>query len=112
VVTQFFENGIFCLKFRVFEKTIRQKVTENWFFFWGGCRHIYAYWLQFSEFLEINSPVKSKLPKDTLPTSGNWKKNTSSTAATYIVSTLIYTTTLISLEERKKEEPCALNAEL
>ncbi len=28
--------------------------------FWGWCRHIYAYWLQFSEFLEINSPVKSK----------------------------------------------------
>jgi hypothetical protein len=42
-----------------FEKNIRQKATENWFF-WGWCRHIYAYWLQFSEFLEINSPVKSK----------------------------------------------------
>jgi hypothetical protein len=26
--------------------------------FWGWCRHIYAYWLQFSEFLEINSLVK------------------------------------------------------
>jgi hypothetical protein len=39
--------------------------------FGGWCRHIYAYWLQFSEFLEINSPVKSK---SALATSGNWKK--------------------------------------
>jgi hypothetical protein len=41
------------------KKQIRQKATENWFC-GGWCRHIYAYWLQFSEFLEINSPVKSK----------------------------------------------------
>jgi len=102
VVRQFFLNGIFCLKFRVFEKTIRQKVTENWF--WGWCRHIYAYWLQFSELKYIRQ-LSRNLPKDTLPTSGNWKKNTASPAATYIVSTLICTTTIISLE------PCALNAE-
>jgi hypothetical protein len=29
---QFSENGIFCCKFRIFEKKIRQKATENWFF--------------------------------------------------------------------------------
>jgi hypothetical protein len=47
--------------------------------FGGWCRHIYAYWLQFSEFLEINSPVKSK---SALATSGNWKlKNTDNNPA-------------------------------
>jgi hypothetical protein len=60
MATQFSENGIFCRKFPAFEEKIRQKATENWFF-WGWCRHIYAYWLQFLKFLEINSPrVKSK----------------------------------------------------
>jgi hypothetical protein len=57
--TQFSENGTFCRKFLVFEKTIRQKATENWFF-GGWCHHMYAYWLQFSKFLQIDSPVKSK----------------------------------------------------
>jgi hypothetical protein len=32
MATQFSENGTFCRKFLVFEKTIRQKATENWFF--------------------------------------------------------------------------------
>jgi hypothetical protein len=32
MATQFSENGIFCGKFPVFEKTFRQKATENWFF--------------------------------------------------------------------------------
>jgi hypothetical protein len=59
MATQFSENRIFCHKFPVFGKKIRQKATENWFL-GGWCRHIYAYWLQLSEFLEINSPVKSK----------------------------------------------------
>jgi len=53
MATQFFENGIFCRKFPVFKKKIRQKATENWCF-GGWSRHNYAYWLQFSEFLEIN----------------------------------------------------------
>jgi hypothetical protein len=59
MATQSSEKGIFCHKFPVLRKTFAKKATENWFF-WGWCRHIYAYWLQFSEFLEINSPVKSK----------------------------------------------------
>jgi hypothetical protein len=63
MATQFSENGIFCRKFPVFGKKIRQKATENWFF-GGWCRHIYAYLLQFSEFLEINSPVSRNLPRD------------------------------------------------
>jgi hypothetical protein len=32
MATQFSENGILCCKFPVFEKKIRQKATENWFF--------------------------------------------------------------------------------
>jgi hypothetical protein len=40
----FLKNGTFCSKFLVFEKKIRHKATENWFF-WGWCHHIYAYWL-------------------------------------------------------------------
>jgi hypothetical protein len=32
MATQFSENGTFCRKFLVFEKKIRQKATENWFF--------------------------------------------------------------------------------
>jgi hypothetical protein len=32
MVTQFSENRIICCKFLIFEKKIRQKVTENWFF--------------------------------------------------------------------------------
>jgi hypothetical protein len=63
MATQLFENGIFCRKFPVFEKKIRQKATENWFF-WGWCRHIYAYWLQFSEFLEIILQLSQNLPRD------------------------------------------------
>jgi hypothetical protein len=52
MATEFSENGIFCPKFPVFEK---KELA-----FRGLCRHIYAYWLQFSEFLEIDSPFKSK----------------------------------------------------
>jgi hypothetical protein len=59
MVTQFSENGIFCGKFPVFEKKNSPK-SDRKMVFWGWCRHLYAYWLQFSEFLEINSPVKSK----------------------------------------------------
>jgi len=105
VVTQFSENGIFYLKFRVFEKTIRQKVTENWFFFGVGVVTFMPTGYGFQSFLKKIRQLSRNLPKDTLPTSGNWKKNTTSSAATYIVSTLICTTTIISLE------PCALNAE-
>jgi hypothetical protein len=32
MATQYSENGKFCGKFPVFEKKIRQKATENWFF--------------------------------------------------------------------------------
>jgi hypothetical protein len=32
MVTRFSKNGIFCRKFLIFEKKIRQKATENWFF--------------------------------------------------------------------------------
>jgi len=32
MVTQFSENGIFCGKFPVFQKKIRQKATEKWSF--------------------------------------------------------------------------------
>jgi len=39
-------------------KKFRQKRQKTGFLWM--MRHIYAYWLQFSEFLEINSPVKSK----------------------------------------------------
>jgi hypothetical protein len=59
------------------EKVFRQKATENWFF-GGWCRHIYAYWLQFSGFLEINSPVNVEICLGmlaTLATSGIWKKS-------------------------------------
>jgi hypothetical protein len=31
MATQFSANGTFCRKFLVFEKTIRQKATKNWF---------------------------------------------------------------------------------
>jgi hypothetical protein len=55
MATQFSENGKFCGKFPVFEKKSDRKLA-----FCGWYRHIYASWLQFSEFLEINSPVKSK----------------------------------------------------
>jgi hypothetical protein len=43
-----------------FLKTISPKMARKLFCFLGGCRHIYAYWLQFYEFLEIMSSVKSK----------------------------------------------------
>jgi hypothetical protein len=61
MATQFSENGTFCHKFPVFEKKKSPKSGRKTGFL-GWCRHIYAYWLQFSEFLEINSPVKSKSP--------------------------------------------------
>jgi hypothetical protein len=32
MATQFSENGVFCRKFPVVEKKIRQKATENWCF--------------------------------------------------------------------------------
>jgi hypothetical protein len=60
MATQFSKNGIFCRKFPVFDEKFARKRQKTGFF-WGWCRHIYAYWLQFLEFLEINSPrVKSK----------------------------------------------------
>jgi hypothetical protein len=59
----------------------------------------------FQSFLKYIRQLSRNLPKDTLAISRNLKKKTASTATTYIVSTLICTTTIISLE------PCALNAE-
>jgi hypothetical protein len=61
---QFSENGIFCRKFPVFEKQIRQKETENWFLGDGVATFMHT---GYSFFLEINLPVKSKSAKGCSP---------------------------------------------
>jgi hypothetical protein len=61
---QFSEKGIFCRKFPVFEKKIRQKATENWFLGDGVATFMPT---NYSFFLEINLPVKSKSVKGCSP---------------------------------------------
>jgi hypothetical protein len=61
---QFSENGIFCRKFPVFEKKIRQKATENWFLGDGVPTFMPTGYIFF---LEINLPLKSKSVKGCSP---------------------------------------------
>jgi hypothetical protein len=61
---QFSENGIFCRKFAVLEKKIRQKATENWFLGDGVATFMPT---GYSFFLEINLPVQSKPVKGCSP---------------------------------------------